>query len=185
MIGCVDEPSVTELLGRLQAAGVLAWVDGGWGVDALLGVQTRPHSDLDLVIPRPHLAAARQVLGALKFTVLRDWLPNAIAFVDADGRQGVCIRSTRRRTAAATRSNSTAARGGTTHRRCGASSAARWFFVAQCGIRCCATSVIPRVTPTSRTCAGWQSGSRSPFPSRTPERPRLSAAVPGFRLRTP
>lgn len=26
------------------------WVDGGWGVDALLGKQTRPHSDLDLII---------------------------------------------------------------------------------------------------------------------------------------
>lgn len=26
------------------------WVDGGWGVDALLGEQTRPHGDLDLVV---------------------------------------------------------------------------------------------------------------------------------------
>lgn len=78
---------MTEFLDRLQAAGVSAWVDGGWGVDALLGMQTRPHSDLDLVIPRSHLAAAREVLDALEFTVLRDWLPNAIAFVDADGRQ--------------------------------------------------------------------------------------------------
>lgn len=26
------------------------WIDGGWGVDALLGEQTRPHSDLDLAV---------------------------------------------------------------------------------------------------------------------------------------
>lgn len=26
------------------------WIDGGWGVDALLGRQTRPHSDLDIII---------------------------------------------------------------------------------------------------------------------------------------
>lgn len=78
---------MTELLGRLQAAGALVWVDGGWGVDALLGVQTRPHSDLDLVIARSQLDAAREVLGAMEYTVLRDWLPNAIAFADAGGRQ--------------------------------------------------------------------------------------------------
>lgn len=35
---------------RLDAAGVPFWVDGGWGVDALLGEQTRPHDDLDLVV---------------------------------------------------------------------------------------------------------------------------------------
>lgn len=26
------------------------WIDGGWGVDGLLGMQTRPHQDLDLLI---------------------------------------------------------------------------------------------------------------------------------------
>jgi len=26
------------------------WIDGGWGVDALLGRQTRVHSDLDIVV---------------------------------------------------------------------------------------------------------------------------------------
>lgn len=26
------------------------WLDGGWGVDALLGRQTRPHDDMDIVI---------------------------------------------------------------------------------------------------------------------------------------
>jgi hypothetical protein len=36
----VDERGVTELLDRLRQAEVLAWLDGGWGVDALLGEQT-------------------------------------------------------------------------------------------------------------------------------------------------
>ncbi len=26
------------------------WIDGGWGVDGLLGMQTRPHQDLDFLI---------------------------------------------------------------------------------------------------------------------------------------
>ena len=40
-----DVLATLALLGR---AGVTAWVDGGWGVDALLGVISRVHSDLDL-----------------------------------------------------------------------------------------------------------------------------------------
>src|SRR5919201_6639891 len=32
------------------------WLDRGWGLDALLGEQTRPHDDLDLAIPRGGIA---------------------------------------------------------------------------------------------------------------------------------
>jgi lincosamide nucleotidyltransferase A/C/D/E len=39
---------VVELLRLLETSGVEVYVDGGWGVDALLGEQTRPHSDLDI-----------------------------------------------------------------------------------------------------------------------------------------
>lgn len=35
-----------------DALRISVWIDGGWGVDALLGGQTRPHEDLDIVIPR-------------------------------------------------------------------------------------------------------------------------------------
>ena len=31
--------------------GIQVWLDGGWGVDALIGEQTRPHGDLDIMIP--------------------------------------------------------------------------------------------------------------------------------------
>lgn len=41
---------VLEVLDLLAAAEVTAWVGGGWGVDALVGRQTRRHYDLDLVI---------------------------------------------------------------------------------------------------------------------------------------
>lgn len=37
-----------EILESLRADGVEARVGGGWGVDALLGEQTRSHEDLDL-----------------------------------------------------------------------------------------------------------------------------------------
>jgi lincosamide nucleotidyltransferase A/C/D/E len=83
----VDARGVTELLDLLRHAEVLAWVDGGWGVDALLGEQSRPHSDLDLVVGRPELEVVHDLLWALRFEVSRDWLPNAIAYVDLAGRQ--------------------------------------------------------------------------------------------------
>jgi lincosamide nucleotidyltransferase A/C/D/E len=76
----MDEGHVLLVLGLWDGAGVRAWVDGGWGVDALLGEQTREHSDLDLVVDRQHLHDARSILTGRGFTVIRDWLPNAIAF---------------------------------------------------------------------------------------------------------
>lgn len=42
--------AVVALLESLARFGVTPWIDGGWGVDALVGRQTRPHSDLDLVV---------------------------------------------------------------------------------------------------------------------------------------
>jgi len=42
--------------------GVDLWIDGGWGVDALLGEQTRQHEDLDIVIEQSNVAALREFL---------------------------------------------------------------------------------------------------------------------------
>jgi hypothetical protein len=33
---------VHEVVSRLKAAGVPFWLDGGWGIDALVGRETRP-----------------------------------------------------------------------------------------------------------------------------------------------
>jgi len=38
------------------------WIDGGWGVDALLGEQTRPHKDLDIAIQEKDVPMLRQAL---------------------------------------------------------------------------------------------------------------------------
>jgi len=47
--------TVVDLLGVLAGHGVDARLSGGWGVDALLGEQTRDHDDLDLWLPAAHL----------------------------------------------------------------------------------------------------------------------------------
>lgn len=79
--------SVVDLLRMFKTAGVSPWVDGGWGVDALLGYQSRPHADLDIVIPESAVPAAREALTAAGFSVLRDWLPTALAMRHEDGRE--------------------------------------------------------------------------------------------------
>jgi lincosamide nucleotidyltransferase A/C/D/E len=71
----VTAERVCELLAVLDGAGVEAWVDGGWGVDALLGRQSRPHDDLDLVVALDRVGRIRAVLGARGFDTLEDHLP--------------------------------------------------------------------------------------------------------------
>jgi lincosamide nucleotidyltransferase A/C/D/E len=83
----VREQDVLDVLTVLADAGLTAWVDGGWGVDALLGSTSREHEDLDLVVRLDEIASVRSVLSAAGFTtVLRDWLPNALALADRTGR---------------------------------------------------------------------------------------------------
>lgn len=55
---------VPEVMEALERSGVRAWVAGGWGVDALLGEQTRPHLDLDLVFDSDQ-DGERQAIAAL------------------------------------------------------------------------------------------------------------------------
>ena len=39
-------------------------IDGGWGVDALLGEQTRPHADLDIAVQHKDVGQIRALLEA-------------------------------------------------------------------------------------------------------------------------
>jgi len=53
---------VVTLYDQLERLGITIWIDGGWGVDALLGEQTRPHADLDIAIQLKDLPALRTLL---------------------------------------------------------------------------------------------------------------------------
>lgn len=53
---------VVDLYTQLDNLGIEVWLDGGWGVDALLGEQTRPHADLDLVIQHKDVPKLRELL---------------------------------------------------------------------------------------------------------------------------
>ncbi|NLO08078.1 MAG: aminoglycoside nucleotidyltransferase [candidate division WS1 bacterium] len=53
----MTQQEIVELLRIAERRGIPVWIDGGWGVDALLGRQTRPHNDADLVIERRNAEA--------------------------------------------------------------------------------------------------------------------------------
>ena len=86
----IDAADASRIVGQLEAAGLVVWLDGGWGVDALLGRQTRPHQDLDLVIARDDLAAAQQTLAVAGFShdaTVVPGLPARLVLIDTDGRE--------------------------------------------------------------------------------------------------
>ena len=68
---------VLEILGALTRAEVRWWLAGGWGVDALAGVQTRRHKDLDLVLERADFERALDVLGRCGFRPVPETDPGA------------------------------------------------------------------------------------------------------------
>jgi len=46
----VSAEDVIKIYRRLSEQGIQIWLTGGWGIDALLEEQTRPHKDLDVVM---------------------------------------------------------------------------------------------------------------------------------------
>lgn len=53
---------VVELVQLLEQNDIEVYVDGGWGIDALLGEQTRKHGDLDIALPHKYVPKMRELL---------------------------------------------------------------------------------------------------------------------------
>jgi len=64
MMSAID---VVEVLDVLEAADVAVFLDGGWGVDALIGAQTREHDDLDVHLSLEDSPRAEALLLAAGF----------------------------------------------------------------------------------------------------------------------
>ncbi|MER5888684.1 amino acid transporter [Streptomyces sp. NPDC001941] len=78
---------VLGVLDLLRRAGLDVWIGGGWGVDALLGEQTREHRDLDLMHRRDQEGALLACLGAAGYAETVDWRPVRFVLARADGRE--------------------------------------------------------------------------------------------------
>jgi lincosamide nucleotidyltransferase A/C/D/E len=85
---------VLEILEVLDSSEIPYLVAGGWGVDALLGRQTRRHRDLDLVLPafevdEPRALRALSALGYKRQSQRPAgiWMPIQSLVVDGAGHQ--------------------------------------------------------------------------------------------------
>jgi lincosamide nucleotidyltransferase A/C/D/E len=83
----MDDVGVLAILDALRSRGIGAWVHGGWGIDALLGEQTREHDDLDLVVQVADWPRFIGALGALGYRVAHGHPPTNTVLLDDAGRQ--------------------------------------------------------------------------------------------------
>ncbi len=72
---------VVQVIDALERSNVDVWVDGGWGVDAALGEQTREHDDLDMVVGVDDVPRLVVVLANLGYSEIRTWPDSPEVFV--------------------------------------------------------------------------------------------------------
>lgn len=93
----MEARDVIEILRMFETASVDVWVEGGWGIDALLGAQNRDHGDLDVVVDAPRGEAAKAMLAAAGFQVIFEDPPGRWSFMDDRERiVDVCISASDR-----------------------------------------------------------------------------------------
>ncbi|MFC8448215.1 nucleotidyltransferase domain-containing protein [Kitasatospora sp. NPDC057223] len=78
---------VLDILAVLQQAEVDIWIGGGWGIDALVGEQTRRHRDLDLMHRSDQEPAVVAALSQVGFGETLDWRPVRFVVTDPRGRE--------------------------------------------------------------------------------------------------
>jgi lincosamide nucleotidyltransferase A/C/D/E len=79
--------AVRLVIESLYQAGIRVWLDGGWGVDALLGRQTRPHHDLDIIVSTVDVPELLDELSRLGFAICRGTPPHAFVLSNEAGHE--------------------------------------------------------------------------------------------------
>jgi lincosamide nucleotidyltransferase A/C/D/E len=83
----MDAQGLREVVDLLEQHGIDVWLDGGWGVDALLERETRDHDDLDLVLELRHADRVVELLQSLGYELVAGGPPRSFVLVNALGRQ--------------------------------------------------------------------------------------------------
>ena len=85
----MNQTDVLEFYNDMKNMGVKVWIDGGWGVDALLGRQTREHKDLDIAIEEKDVKKMRQYLNQQNYKEinLEQAKPHNFVLADNAGHQ--------------------------------------------------------------------------------------------------
>ena len=82
----MQEREVIDFYRAMEHSGITVWIDGGWGVDALLGKQTRPHSDLDIAIQQEDVANIRALLESQGYREIKLEIARPYNFVLGDDK---------------------------------------------------------------------------------------------------
>ena len=77
---------VVEFVQLLERNNIEVWVHGGWGVDALLEEQTRPHRDLDLIVALSDVPRMQALLAERGFKLVQGGPPKNFVLADEKGR---------------------------------------------------------------------------------------------------
>jgi len=83
----VQPDEVLAIVTDFKDAGRRVWIDGGWGIDTLLGEVTRHHEDVDLVVELGSLGAVLACLSNLGFVTTEDLSPVRVVLTSPDGRR--------------------------------------------------------------------------------------------------
>lgn len=78
---------VAALYSQLEDMRIKIWLDGGWGVDALLGKQTRAHKDLDIAINQKDVPQFMAFIATQGYTEVRRDSDYNIVMRDGLGRE--------------------------------------------------------------------------------------------------
>lgn len=83
----MDGQRVLDLVDGLDDLGIAVWLDGGWGIDALLGTQTRPHDDLDLLVRLDDVPQLVNALAGIGYMRVHGEPPLSFEMTDVQGHQ--------------------------------------------------------------------------------------------------
>ncbi|HSJ52978.1 MAG TPA: hypothetical protein VLC52_04455 [Anaerolineae bacterium] len=82
----VRAEDAVDIYQSLAANEIRAWITGGWGIDALLQEQTRPHKDLDVIVLVDDVVRIRDLLGRAGYGLKELWSENRWV-VDSHGNE--------------------------------------------------------------------------------------------------
>ena len=96
----ISAQDVIKIHKSFLANGIQVWLTGGWGIDALLEEQTRPHKDLDVIMLLEDVPGLFELMGQDGYSLKEIWSENlwvtdrhgneiatAFVLIDPDGRE--------------------------------------------------------------------------------------------------
>ncbi len=83
----IEAKDIIDIIGLLEAENIDIWLDGGWGVDALLEEQTRLHKDVDVIVHIDNVQKMQCVLERQGFRLASGGAPTNFVLRDEKGRE--------------------------------------------------------------------------------------------------